>query len=113
MARKKLHIVQLKEKSKRKKSMNQKNELEIAPLRMQKIGRLLGLLFIFFVSLILRALLLQKASDTEILDENSIEDLLMKLSKLRAVKVGGKMETNWIIQIQSKLSWLIKRRSLG
>ena len=67
-----------------------KNELEIIPLRVQKIETLQGMLFIFFISLILRALLLRRARDAELLGKNSIEELLMELSKLRAVKVGGK-----------------------
>jgi len=67
-----------------------KNELEVMPLRVQKIETLQGLLFIFFVSLMLRALLLRRARDAELLDKNSIDDILMELAKLRAVKVGGK-----------------------
>ena len=49
-----------------------------------------GLLFIFIISLILRAILLQKARDAKLLDKSSIEEILMELAKLRAVKVGGK-----------------------
>ncbi len=67
-----------------------KNELEIMPLRVQKIETLQGMLFIFFISLILRSLLLRRARDAELLDKNSIEEILMELAKLRAVKVGGK-----------------------
>jgi transposase len=67
-----------------------KNELEIMPLRVQKIETLQGLLFIFFVSLILRALLLRRARNAGLLDKDSIEEILMELAKLRAVKVGGK-----------------------
>lgn len=67
-----------------------KNELDILPLRVQKIETLQGLLFIFFISLILRALLIRRARDAMLLDKNSIEEILMELAKLRAVKVGGK-----------------------
>jgi len=38
-----------------------KNELEVTPLRVHKIETLQGLLFIFFISLILRAILLRRA----------------------------------------------------
>ena len=44
--------------------------------------------FILFASVI--ALLLRRARDAELLDKNSIDDTLMELAKLRAVKVGGK-----------------------
>ncbi len=73
-----------------KKFDDLKNELEVMPLRVQKIETLQGLFFIFFISLILRAILLRKARDAELLDKNSIEEILMELTKLRAVKVGGK-----------------------
>ena len=73
-----------------KKFDDLKNELEAMPLRVQKIETLQGLLFIFFVSLIMRAILLRKARDSELLDKKSIEEILLELAKLRAVKVGGK-----------------------
>jgi hypothetical protein len=34
-------------------------------------------------------LLLQKARDAELLGKNSIDDILLDLAKLRAVKIGG------------------------
>jgi hypothetical protein len=34
--------------------------------------------------------LLRRARDAKLLDKSSIEEILMELSKLRAVKVGGK-----------------------
>lgn len=77
-----------------------KNELEVTPLRVHKIETLQGLLFIFFISLILRAILLRRARDAELLDKNSIEDILMELAKLRAVKVGGKWRLTEISRIQ-------------
>ena len=77
-----------------------KNELEVTPLRVHKIETLQGLLFIFFISLILRAILLRRARDAGLLDKNSIEDILMELAKLRAVKVGGKWRMTEISRIQ-------------
>ena len=73
-----------------KKFDDLKNELEVMPLRVQKIETLQGLLFIFFISLVLRAILLRRARAAELLDKKSIEEILMELAKLRAVKVGGK-----------------------
>ena len=77
-----------------------KNELEAMPLRVQKIETLQGLLFIFFISLILRAVLLRKARDAKLLDKSSIEEILMELAKLRAVKVGGKWRLTEITKKQ-------------
>jgi transposase len=68
---------------------NLKNELDVMPMRVSKVSTLKGLLFIFFISLIIRSLLLQKARNAELLGKNSIEDILLDLGKLRAVKIGG------------------------
>jgi transposase len=75
---------------KSRRSSKTENELEVMPLRVHKVETLQGLLFIFFISLILRAILLQKSRDAKLLDKSSIEEFLMELAKLRAVKVGGK-----------------------
>jgi len=80
-----------------------KNELDVMPLRVQKIETLQGLLFIFFISLILRAILLRRAKDAELLDKNSIEEILMELAKLRAVKVGGKWRLTEISKKQRNI----------
>jgi transposase len=68
---------------------NLKNDLDVMPLRVSKLSTLRGLLFIFFISLVIRSLLLQKARDAELLGKNSIDDILLELAKLRAVKIGG------------------------
>jgi transposase len=66
-----------------------KNELDVMPLRVQKVETLQGLLFVFFVSLVMRALLLRKAREAGLLDKRSVEDILLEMGKLRTVKVGG------------------------
>ena len=63
-----------------------------------KIETLQGLLFFFFVSLIMKAILLRMARDSELLDKKSIEEIRLELAKLRAVKVGG----NWRLTEISK-----------
>lgn len=68
---------------------NLKNDLDVMPMRVSKVSTLKGLLFIFFISLIIRSLLLQKARNAELLGKNSIEDILLDLGKLRAVNIGG------------------------
>ena len=67
-----------------------KNELEVMPMRVQKVETLKGLLFIFFISLVLRAVLIRRARNAKLLDKSSIEEILIELAKIRAVKVGGK-----------------------
>jgi transposase len=93
-----------------KKFDDLKNELEAMPLRVQKIETLQGLLFIFFVSLIMRAILLRKAREAELLDKKSIEDILMELAKLRAVKVGGKWR---LTEISKKQRTILEKMKIG
>ena len=93
-----------------KKFDDLKNELEAMPLRVQKIETLQGLLFIFFISLILRAILLRKARDAELLDKKSIEEILMELGKLRAVKVGGKWR---LTEISKKQRTILEKMKIG
>ncbi len=73
------------------------------PLRVQKVETLQGLLFIFFISLILRAILLRRAREAKLLDKSSIEEILMDLSKLRAVKVGGKWRLTEVSKKQRRV----------
>ena len=87
-----------------------KNELEVMPLRVQKIETLQGLLFVFFISLILRALLLRRARDAQMLDKSSIEEIFMELAKLRAVKVGGKWR---LTEISKKQRTLFEKLKIG
>ena len=93
-----------------KKFDDLKNELEAMPLRVQKIETLQGLLFIFVISLILRAILLRRARDAELLDKKSIEEILMELAKLRAVKVGGKWK---LTEISKKQRTILEKMKIG
>jgi transposase len=87
-----------------------KNELDVMPLRVHKIETLQGLLFIFFISLVLRAMLLQRAREAELLDKKSIEDILLELSKLRAAKVGGKWR---LTEISKKQRTIFEKMGIG
>ena len=80
------------------------------PLRVHKIETLQGLLFIFFVSLIMRAILLRKAREAELLDKKSIEEILLELGKLRAVKVGGKWR---LTEISKKQRTILEKMKIG
>ena len=67
-----------------------KNELELLPLRIQKTVSLRGLLFIFFVALLIRVHLLNRAREAGLLARQSVDDIIFELSKLRAVSTGGR-----------------------
>jgi len=67
-----------------------KNELELLPLRIQKTVSLRGLLFIFFVALLIRMHLLNRAREAGLLARQSVDDIIFELSKLRAVSTGGR-----------------------
>jgi len=49
-----------------------------------------GLLSILFISLIIRSLLLQRAREAGLLNRHSVEDILLEMGKLRAVRRGGR-----------------------
>ena len=93
-----------------KKFYDLKNELEVMPLRVQKVETLQGLLFIFFISLILRAILLRRAREAKLLDKSSIEEILMELSKLRAVKVGGKWR---LTEVSKKQRMILEKMEIS
>jgi transposase len=93
-----------------KKFDDLKNELEVMPLRVQKVETLQGLLFIFFISLILRAILLRRAKEAKLLDKSSIEEVLMELSKLRAVKVGGKWR---LTEVSKKQRMILEKMEIS
>jgi len=93
-----------------KKFDDLKNELEVMPLRVQKVETLQGLLFIFFISLILRAILLRRAREAKLLDKSSVEEILMELSKLRAVKVGGKWR---LTEVSKKQRMILEKMEIS
>ena len=67
-----------------------KNELELLPLRIRSTVSLRGLLFIFFVALLLRMHLLNRAREAGLLARQSVDDILFEMAKLRAVSTGGR-----------------------
>ena len=66
-----------------------KNELDMLPIRVRKNETLKGLTLIYFISMILRSLLLQRARSVKLLEKDSIEGILLDMGKLRAVKIGN------------------------
>lgn len=67
-----------------------KNELGLMPLRIQKTVSLRGLLFIFFVALLIRVQLLNRAREAGLLAHQSVDDIMFEMSKVRAVSTGGR-----------------------
>jgi transposase len=66
-----------------------KNDLDIIPLRVRNNETLKGLTLVYFVAMIIRSILLQKARKAKLLEKDSIESLLMEMGKLRAVQIGN------------------------
>ena len=60
--------------------------------------------------MIMRAILLRKAKDSELLDKKSIEEILLELAKLRAVKVGGKWR---LTEISKKQRTILEKMKIG
>ena len=54
--------------------------------------------------------MLRKARDAELLDKCSIEEILMELAKLRAVKVGGKWR---LTEISKKQRTIFEKMKIG
>ena len=67
-----------------------KNELDLLPLRIQKIVSLRGLPFTFFVALLLRMHLLNRAREAGLLAHRSVDDILFEMSKIRVVSTRGR-----------------------
>ena len=66
-----------------------KNELDMMPLRVRKNETMKGLTLIYFVSMILRSLLLQRARTAKLLEKDSVEGIILDMSKIRAVRIGN------------------------
>ena len=77
-----------------------KNDLDVMPLRVRKVETLKGLIFIYFIAMILRSILLQNLLKTTLSDKFSIEDILLDLGKLRAVHIGNSWKLTEITKRQ-------------
>ena len=54
--------------------------------------------------------MLRKARDAQLLDKKSLEEILMELGKLRAVKVGGKWR---LTEISKKQRTILEKMKIG
>jgi len=80
-----------------------KRDLEIMPMRVHKMETLKGLLFVFYLSLIIRTHLMNRARGCGLLEKLSVEDILLELGKLRAVYIGGIWRLTEISKKQRKI----------
>lgn len=66
-----------------------KNELLAEPLRVSSPQSLRGLLFIMFVSLVLRSMLLERARQAKLLGKRWVDDMMLEMRKLKATRIGS------------------------
>ena len=69
-----------------------KNDLGLLPLRVHKNETLAGLVFVYFVGMVVRSLLLQRALAANLLDKSSLEDLILEMTKLRVILTGSSLK---------------------
>jgi hypothetical protein len=69
-----------------------KNDLDLLPLRVHKNETLAGLIFVYFVGVVVHSLLLQRAMAAKLLDKSSLEDLVLEMTKLRIVQIGSSLK---------------------
>lgn len=65
-----------------------KDDLEVLPLQVKKKSTLKGFLFVTFLSLILRMRLLKRMKETKVLDEYTVEGMLLELAKIKKVQLA-------------------------
>jgi len=87
-----------------------KNELRLLPMRVRRMETLRGLLLVFFIALLLRSRLLRKAGEAGLLTRHSIEDILLEMSKIRAVECGER----WLLtEVPRKARTILEKLKIG
>ncbi|MDI6719125.1 MAG: IS1634 family transposase [Methanomicrobiales archaeon] len=66
-----------------------KNDLQVLPLQVRKESTLKGFLFVTFLSLILRMRLLKRMQETGLLEEYTLEGMLLELAKIKKVRLAN------------------------
>jgi len=77
-----------------------KNDLDLLPPRVRKNETLAGVVFIYFVAMVVRSLLLQRARAAKLLDKASLEDIVLELTKLRVVQIGSSLKLSEVTRRQ-------------
>ncbi|KUG21237.1 transposase (is4) [hydrocarbon metagenome] len=66
-----------------------KTDLQAMPLNVRKEATLKGYLFVVFLSLILRMRLLKRMKDTGLLEDYTLEGLLLELAKIKKIRLAN------------------------
>jgi len=64
-----------------------KQDLQVLPLNVKKESTMKGFLFVSFISLILRMKLLKQMKDAGLLEDYTLDDLLLELSKIKKIRL--------------------------
>lgn len=80
-----------------------KDPLDIEPLRVSSSESFRGLMFIAFVSLVLRTFMMRRAAEAKLLDKRWIDDMLLELAKLKVTKIGETWRLNEVTKKQRDL----------
>lgn len=86
-----------------------KNDLDLLPLRVHKNETLAGLIFVYFVAMVIRSLLMQRARAAKLLDRSSLEDIVLEMTKLRVVQVGSTLKLS---EVTKKQRTILEKMSL-
>jgi transposase len=86
-----------------KQYMRLKNDMEALPMRVRKEKTLRGLLFIFFISMIIRSRLLNLLRKGGVLEKRSVEEVMTEAGKLRAVLIGEKWRLTEVTKTQREI----------
>jgi len=89
-----------------------KNEIDLLPLNTQGEETTRGFIFVAFLSLIIRARLMNKMREAKLLDKYSVELLLLQLEKLRKIKLAdGQVITTEMTKKQREILEALKIRA--
>ena len=66
-----------------------KQDIQVLPLNVKKESTMKGFLFVTFLSLILRMKLLKQMKDTDLLEDYTVDGLLLELSKIKKIKLAN------------------------
>ena len=64
-----------------------KQDLQVIPLNVKKESTMKGFLFVTFISLILRMKLLKQMKDAGLLEDYTLDGLLLELSKIKKIRL--------------------------
>jgi transposase len=66
-----------------------KQDLQLLPLNVRKESTMRGFIFVTFISLILRMKLLKQMKDTKLLEEYTLDGLLLELAKIKKIRLAN------------------------